>query len=440
MAAGRPGLRSSASARRASPTWRRSSRSITRPNARIWRRSSAPGRNFGATLGAAAPKPAPLSPAIPSAARALAEVALPQVRINYDAGLEYGRNTQPEFGLYYVGVGDAQRQFVSMLRGLVPATSPARTRAAAPLDRVGDRRRAVRSPGALPAAHGDRSPQRVHRRELGAQRSAAVRRRRPARTARCSSSCRGRCAPQSCATPTRLPIPATLATQLTEFRARLIGGRIDHSIGTFFVERAEAALESAALGGPPVAGGGDAGRAATLFRGARASAAVDDLGARGCRDGAGDRHPGPLAVYLKRLRSSRSAGTERGRGVQRAAKFVEENYGESELAKRFGVRRYPAIFVNDVLVATPKDFGFYGSGEGENNGRYAPIRSAASHAKFRADLSKAIALFVAGRKTDAKAMAAPADTGEVAGAAADFSHGSRRQNVDQRRSRRPCRP
>jgi len=97
-----------------------------------------------------------------------------------------------------------------------------------------------------------------------------------------------------------------------------------------------------------------------------------------------------------------------------AATFVEENYGESELAKRFGVRRYPAIFVNDVLVATPKDFGFYGSGEGENNGRYAPIRSAASHAKFRADLSKAIALFVAGRKTDAKAMAAPADTGEVA--------------------------
>ena len=33
------------------------------------------------------------------------------------------------------------------------------------------------------------------------------------------------------------------------------------------------------------------------------------------------------------------------------ARFVEENYGESELAKRFGVRRYPAIFVNDV--ATP---------------------------------------------------------------------------------------
>lgn len=96
------------------------------------------------------------------------------------------------------------------------------------------------------------------------------------------------------------------------------------------------------------------------------------------------------------------------------AKFVEENYGESELAKRYGVRRYPAIFVNDVLVATPKDFGFYGEGEGENNGRYAPIRSAASQTKFRADLSKVISLIVAGRQAEANTMAAPADTGEVA--------------------------
>ena len=94
--------------------------------------------------------------------------------------------------------------------------------------------------------------------------------------------------------------------------------------------------------------------------------------------------------------------------------FVEENYGESELARRFGVKRYPAIFVNDVLVATPKDFGFYGPGEGDNNGRYAPIRSAESQAKFRADLSKVISLIVEGRKAEASAMAAPADTGEVA--------------------------
>jgi thiol-disulfide isomerase/thioredoxin len=96
------------------------------------------------------------------------------------------------------------------------------------------------------------------------------------------------------------------------------------------------------------------------------------------------------------------------------AKFVEENYGESELARRFGVKRYPAIFVNDVLVATPKDFGFYGPGEGDNHGRYAPIREAAGQTKFRADLSKVISLIVAGQTAAANALAAPADSGEVA--------------------------
>jgi thiol-disulfide isomerase/thioredoxin len=83
--------------------------------------------------------------------------------------------------------------------------------------------------------------------------------------------------------------------------------------------------------------------------------------------------------------------------------FVEENYGESALAKRFGVTRYPAIFAGDVLVATPKDFGFYGKGEGQGSGRYAPLRSAASHERFRADLSRVIGLLLAGKREEARA-------------------------------------
>ena len=59
------------------------------------------------------------------------------------------------------------------------------------------------------------------------------------------------------------------------------------------------------------------------------------------------------------------------------ARFVVENHGQSELAKRFGVDRYPAIFVDDVLVATPSDFGFYGKAKGVAEGRYAPVKSAA---------------------------------------------------------------
>ena len=83
--------------------------------------------------------------------------------------------------------------------------------------------------------------------------------------------------------------------------------------------------------------------------------------------------------------------------------FVVENYGESELAKRFGVTRYPAIFVDDVLVATPKDFGFYGRGEGQEGGRYAPLKSAASHDRFRADLTRMVELVLAGKKDAARA-------------------------------------
>jgi thiol-disulfide isomerase/thioredoxin len=89
------------------------------------------------------------------------------------------------------------------------------------------------------------------------------------------------------------------------------------------------------------------------------------------------------------------------------ARFVSENYGESELARRFGVTRYPAIFVEDVLVATPDDFGFYGGGR-TAGGRYAPLKSAESHERFRSDLGKMIELVLAGRKEVARGRAAPA--------------------------------
>jgi thiol-disulfide isomerase/thioredoxin len=95
-------------------------------------------------------------------------------------------------------------------------------------------------------------------------------------------------------------------------------------------------------------------------------------------------------------------------------RFVSENYGDSKLAKQFGVTRYPAIFVDDVLVATPNDFGFYGKGEKESGGRYAPLKSAASHEKFRADLTRMIDLLLAGKKDAARAQAAPSKGEELA--------------------------
>ena len=96
-----------------------------------------------------------------------------------------------------------------------------------------------------------------------------------------------------------------------------------------------------------------------------------------------------------------------------AARFVIENYGDSALAKRFGVKRYPAIFVDDVLVATPKDFGFFGKGEGKDEGRYAPLKSASSHERFRADLARMLKLILAGDKESARAQATSADAGPI---------------------------
>jgi len=96
------------------------------------------------------------------------------------------------------------------------------------------------------------------------------------------------------------------------------------------------------------------------------------------------------------------------------ARFVSENFGASPLADRFGVTRYPAVFVDDVLVARPRDFGFVG--HGESTGRYTPWRDAASQAKFKADLSRMIDLVLAGKhvELESESRAAGPDPGDIA--------------------------
>ena len=76
--------------------------------------------------------------------------------------------------------------------------------------------------------------------------------------------------------------------------------------------------------------------------------------------------------------------------------FVSENFGASALADRFGVKGYPAVFVDDILVAAPREFGYFSEVEG--SGRYAPWRNEASQAKFKSDLTRMIDLILAGRK------------------------------------------
>lgn len=66
------------------------------------------------------------------------------------------------------------------------------------------------------------------------------------------------------------------------------------------------------------------------------------------------------------------------------AEFVEENFSASILAKKFGIKFYPAIFVNEVLIAKPSDFF------GNTTGRYIPWREPKNQERFRADLTRMI--------------------------------------------------
>jgi thiol-disulfide isomerase/thioredoxin len=78
--------------------------------------------------------------------------------------------------------------------------------------------------------------------------------------------------------------------------------------------------------------------------------------------------------------------------------FVSEDWGRSAIAERFGIKRYPVVFVNDVLVARPEDFGWFGA-----KGRYTPWLEAVNHEKFKKDLAHIIDLELRGDTAGARA-------------------------------------
>ena len=78
--------------------------------------------------------------------------------------------------------------------------------------------------------------------------------------------------------------------------------------------------------------------------------------------------------------------------------FVTENLGASKLADRFGVKGYPAVFIDDVLIASPREFGYFGEKEKEGTGRYAPWKNADSQARYKADLIRMVDLVLSGKK------------------------------------------
>lgn len=98
-------------------------------------------------------------------------------------------------------------------------------------------------------------------------------------------------------------------------------------------------------------------------------------------------------------------GTYQGR-----ARFVSENWGTSKLAERYGVKKYPVVFVNEVLFAQPTDFGWFGA-----KGKYTPWREAANHDRFKSDLSRMIDIVLSNPSAGvAKAGARAVDEKELA--------------------------
>jgi hypothetical protein len=197
-----------------------------------------------------APSPAALDGVRPSAVRALGEAALPQVRIYYEASLEYGRNTMPDAGLFYIGAAQAQREFTAFCRTL----SRPKTREAPParaLDVELDALAADLLAAYRPPASIDRHPEFIvasatlkEARELDALglRYGALLRYLQASL---------RFAPLR---PSPGPIEAAaLASRLRELDRRLSASGIDDSLGRLFLEVAQADVAAAKPGETPAA-------------------------------------------------------------------------------------------------------------------------------------------------------------------------------------------
>jgi hypothetical protein len=185
----------------------------------------------------------------PAALRGIAEATLPQVRIYYDASLEYGRNTMPDSGLFYLDAARAQREFAAFCRSLSQPSSrrPPRLRGMrAEIDALEHDLLVAYRPPASIDRHGEfilASSILKEARELdgmGLRYGALLRYLQAAL----------RTAPLRAAPPASLEADR-LATRLRDLDARLSAGNTDHSIGRLLLETAQADAAHPAPGATP---------------------------------------------------------------------------------------------------------------------------------------------------------------------------------------------
>jgi len=191
-----------------------------------------------------------LAPVRPAILRALAETSVAQARIYYDASIEYGRNTMPESGLFYLGASLAQHDWVATApawSGSTPGTPPSARGLRQELDAL---------QGALLAAY--RPPASIERHREFITASATVKEARELDAAglRFGALLRYLQATLRVAQLRSSPVgtdPATLRERLRAAEAKLSTPGVDHSLVRLFIEQANAALDRATDGAVPPA-------------------------------------------------------------------------------------------------------------------------------------------------------------------------------------------
>jgi hypothetical protein len=187
----------------------------------------------------------------PAAMRAFGEAALAQVRGYYESSLEYGQNTMPKYGLYYLGSARAQRELVELLRGMPAPAAPLPSPPLRSLDAELAALEAEVLAAYRPPASIDK-----HREFIIASSAIKMARELDQGGLRYGALLRYlqavlRSAPLRTEPPALNP--GALRARLRELDARLAAGPFDHSLGRFFLELAEAEGASTDAQGPATA-------------------------------------------------------------------------------------------------------------------------------------------------------------------------------------------
>jgi len=185
----------------------------------------------------------------PAFLRSLSETALPKTRVYYNSSLDYGQNTAPAQGLYYLGAALASSELVDFYRTLSSPSLPAPyLRSLRPeLDALENSILVAYRPPAAIERHGEfigLSATLKEARELddaGLRYGALLRYLQAAQ--------RFSLMEPAHSTPDGKALPARLAERARE----LSGETVDHSIGRLFLEIAQEELESAKTGSSAVA-------------------------------------------------------------------------------------------------------------------------------------------------------------------------------------------